>query len=64
MPGENPAEGALMRNIIGWTVAAVLSSVAWWLGAKIHFAVAILASAVAGGFGLYYGYRWFDENLD
>ncbi len=53
-----------MRTIIGWLSATVLGSVAWWLGAKIHFGVGILASAVAGGFGLYYGYRWFDENLD
>ncbi|HZF17066.1 MAG TPA: hypothetical protein VE046_14080 [Steroidobacteraceae bacterium] len=53
-----------MRNIIGWLSAAVFSSVAWWLGDKIHFVVAILASAIAGGVGLYYGYRWFDENLD
>lgn len=53
-----------MRNIIGFTSAALFSAIAWWLGAKVHFAVAILLSAAAGGVGLYYGYRWFDENLE
>jgi hypothetical protein len=52
-----------VRNIIGFTAATLFGSVAWWLGAKVHFAVAILASAIAGAVGLYYGFRWFDENL-
>ena len=52
-----------MRSVIGWVSAALCGSIAWWLGAHIGIPLAIILSAVAGGFGLYYGFRWFDENL-
>jgi len=61
---REPHKVAGMRNIIGLTGAALFGSIAGWLGGQIHFAVAILLSAVASGVGLYYGYRWFDQNLD
>ena len=52
-----------MRNLIGWTAACIAGSAGGWLGAKLGPVTAVLASAIAGGVGLYYGYRWFDENL-
>ena len=53
-----------MRKILGLTGALVFSSIAWWLGEKIHFVVAILLSAMAAAYGFYLGQRWYDENLD
>lgn len=52
-----------MRTILGWGMASIASAVAWWLGAYINLGAAVILSAIAGGFGLYWGYRWFDENL-
>jgi hypothetical protein len=52
-----------MRNILGWGTSSLCGSVAWWLGAHIGLGVAVVLSAIAGGVGLYWGYRWFDENL-
>lgn len=52
-----------MRMIIGWLGAFLLGSAGWWLGARVGLVTAVIASAIAGGAGLYYGYRWFDQNL-
>ncbi|HZF24964.1 MAG TPA: hypothetical protein VEZ88_01790 [Steroidobacteraceae bacterium] len=52
-----------MRTIIGWLCAFVLGSAGWWLGAHLALWAAVIASAIGGAIGLYYGYRWFDENL-
>jgi membrane protein implicated in regulation of membrane protease activity len=52
-----------MRNIIGWLSAAIAGAVGWWLGAYVNLAVAVILSAITGAVGLYYGYRWFDQNL-
>jgi hypothetical protein len=52
-----------MRTILGWGTASLLGSVGWWLGAYVGFWLALILSAVAGGYGLYIGYRWFDQNL-
>ena len=52
-----------MRNIIGWLSAAILGSAGWWLGAQIGLGLAVVVSAIASGFGLYLGFRWFDQNL-
>ena len=56
-------EGDRMRNLIGWTAAWVAGAAGWWLGGRLGLAAAVAVSAIAGGVGLYYGYRWFDENL-
>jgi hypothetical protein len=52
-----------MRNIIGWTAASACGATGWWLGAFAGWPLAVILSALAGAAGLYYGYRWFDENL-
>jgi len=52
-----------MRTIIGWLGAVILGSAGWWLGARVGVLTAVVISAIAGGAGLYYGYRWFDQNL-
>jgi hypothetical protein len=52
-----------MRNIIGWTGAWICGAVGWWLGGYAGLAVAVVASALTGAAGLYFGYRWFDQYL-
>ena len=52
-----------MRTIIGWTSATVLGGIGWWLGNHAGFAVAVIVSVITAAVGLYYGYRWFDQNL-
>ena len=52
-----------MRNIIGWGGASVCGAVGWWLGAYAGLFAAVVVSALTGAVGLYYGYRWFDQNL-
>ena len=52
-----------MRTIIGWLSATVTGSLGWWLGDKVNLGAAVILSAIAGAAGLYYGFRWFDENL-
>lgn len=54
---------ASMRTIIGWLCAFLLSWLGWWLGAHVALWMAVILSAIAGAVGLYYGYRWFDQNL-
>jgi hypothetical protein len=52
-----------MRALIGWLAAFVAGWAGWWLGAKAGFAAGVMLSVVAGGVGMYVGYRWFDRNL-
>jgi hypothetical protein len=52
-----------MRTIIGWLVATVAGGAGWWLGERVGLVTAVVMSGLAGGAGLYYGYRWFDQNL-
>jgi hypothetical protein len=52
-----------VRSIIGWLGAFVAGSGGWWLGAHFGVGMALVLSALGGGAGLYFGYRWFDANL-
>ena len=52
-----------MRTIIGWGAASLSGAIGWWLGAYAGLLAAVVVSAIAGGVGLYFGYRWFDQNL-
>lgn len=52
-----------MRGLIGWLSAFLAGSAGWWLGAKVGLGTAFVLGAVAGGVGLYIGFRWFDTNL-
>jgi hypothetical protein len=52
-----------MRNILGWGGAWICGAAGWWLGARAGLLAAVVLSAFAGGAGLYFGYRWFDQNL-
>lgn len=52
-----------MRMILGWLGATLAGWLGWWLGSFIGFATAMLVSVLAGAFGLYLGFRWFDQNL-
>jgi hypothetical protein len=53
----------IVRGLIGWLAAFLAGSAGWWLGAKMGLGAAVVLGAVAGGAGLYAGYRWFDSNL-
>ena len=57
------AHDTRMRGIIGWLAASIFGAVGWWLGAHVGLVTAVIVSAIAGGAGLYYGFRWFDQNL-
>ena len=52
-----------MRTIIGWLSATIVGSAGWWLGARLGLPWALVASAIGSGMGLYWGFRWFDQNL-
>jgi hypothetical protein len=52
-----------LRAIIGWGCASLTGAVGWWLGDKLNIGVALILSVIASGVGLYYGYKWFDDNL-
>ena len=52
-----------MRTIIGWLAATAFGGAGWWLGERVGLVTAVVMSGLAGGVGLYYGYRWFDQNL-
>jgi len=52
-----------MRALVGWLAAFLVGSAGWWLGARVGLGTAVVLGSVAGGVGLYAGYRWFDQNL-
>jgi hypothetical protein len=52
-----------VRALIGWLAAFLTGWAGWWLGAKVGLGTAVVFGAVAGGVGMYVGYRWFDQNL-
>jgi len=52
-----------MRMLIGGLAASIAGWLGWWLGAHVGFGTAMMLSVLAGGAGLYAGYRWFDANL-
>jgi hypothetical protein len=52
-----------LRAIIGWGCASLLGALGWWLGEQLNLGAAVILGAVASGVGLYYGYKWFDNNL-
>jgi hypothetical protein len=53
----------IVRRLIGWLAAFLAGSAGWWLGSKVGLGTAVVLGAVAGGAGMYGGYRWFDANL-
>ena len=57
------SEVTIVRGLSGWLAAFLAGSAGWWLGAKMGLGAAVVLGAVAGGAGLYAGYRWFDSNL-
>jgi hypothetical protein len=52
-----------VRTIIGFGCASLLGAVGWWLGGLLNLGAAVILGAVASGVGLYYGQKWFDNNL-
>jgi hypothetical protein len=52
-----------MRTLIGWLAASLAGATGWWLGAKVGLGTAVVLGSVAGGVGMYAGYRWFDQNI-
>jgi len=61
--GRHLSGVTIVRGLIGWLAAFLAGSAGWWLGAKMGLGAAVVLGAVAGGAGLYAGYRWFDSNL-
>jgi hypothetical protein len=55
--------GPTLRMIIGWGCASLVGAFGWWLGGLINLGFAVVLGAVLSGVGLYYGNRWFDDNL-
>jgi hypothetical protein len=53
-----------MKRILGLLGAVLGGWLGWWLGARLGFAVGILLSVLTPGVGMYFAYRWYDENLD
>jgi hypothetical protein len=51
-----------MKKLLGWVGATVGGSVGWWGGAHVGVMMAVVASAVATGAGLYLGW-WAAERL-
>jgi len=54
---------ATLRMIIGLGCASLLGALGWWLGGLLNLGAAVILGAVASGVGLYYGNKWFDNNL-
>jgi hypothetical protein len=52
-----------LRAIIGWGSASLLGALGWWLGEQLNLGAAVIVGAIASGVGLYYGHKWFDNNL-
>jgi hypothetical protein len=52
-----------MRTLIGWLAASLAGAAGWWLGARVGLGTAVALGSVAGGVGMYAGYRWFDQNI-
>lgn len=52
-----------LRTIIGWGCASLLGALGWWLGSQLNLGAAVILGGVASGVGLYYGNKWFDDNL-
>jgi hypothetical protein len=56
-------EARSLRTIIGWGCASLAGAVGWWLGDYVNIGVALILGIVASSVGLYYGQKWFDNNL-
>ncbi|HQR47710.1 MAG TPA: hypothetical protein PL152_00155 [Steroidobacteraceae bacterium] len=52
-----------MRSILGWLAAFIGGASGWWLGRHVGLGTAVVLSSLGTGAGMYFGYRWFDENL-
>jgi hypothetical protein len=52
-----------LRMIIGLLCASLLGALGWWLGEQLNLGAAVILGAIASGVGLYYGQKWFDNNL-
>jgi hypothetical protein len=52
-----------LRTTIGWVCAFLLGAFGWWLGEHANTGVAVILAGIASGVGLYYGRKWFDNNL-
>jgi hypothetical protein len=52
-----------LRTIIGLGCASLLGALGWWLGEQLNLGAAVILGGVASGVGLYYGNKWFDDNL-
>jgi len=49
--------------IIGLGCASLLGALGWWLGGQLNLGAAVILGGIASGVGLYYGQKWFDNNL-
>jgi hypothetical protein len=52
-----------LRMIIGLGCASLLGALGWWLGGQLNLGAAVILGGIASGVGLYYGQKWFDNNL-
>ena len=56
-------QGGIMRKIFSFIGTTVLGSIGWSLGAYIGICTAIVLSCIGSGFGMYWGYKLFDQWL-
>ena len=52
-----------LRTIIGLGCASLSGALGWWLGGQWNLGAAVILGGIASGVGLYYGNKWFDNNL-
>ena len=53
-----------MKKLLAFVGATLVSSVGWWLGAKVGLVTAVMASAVGTGVGMYAGARVASHYFD
>jgi hypothetical protein len=52
-----------LRTIIGLGCASLVGALGWWLGGLLNLGAAVILGGIGSGVGLYYGQKWFDNNL-
>jgi hypothetical protein len=52
-----------LRAIISYGSAMLLGWLGWWLGEKVNLGIAVILGSIGSAAGLYYGRKWFDDNL-
>ena len=52
-----------MKKLFGFLGGSITSTIGWYAAAKFGFMTAFIVSTIAGGFGLYYGVKAYNQLL-